>query len=88
MLRIDCSRDETGVVIKVSGRLDAAHLAELRRVLDHDAACHRQLDLADVSLVAREVIGYLRRCTGSGVVLVNCPGYILEWIAAEDDAGA
>jgi hypothetical protein len=89
MLRIECTRsgghDDAVVVIKVSGRLDAEHLAELQRVLDQDIAHRRQLDLAEVSLVEREVIGYLRRCLADGIALVSAPAYILEWIAAEEE---
>jgi hypothetical protein len=89
MLRIERTRigthDDAFVLFTVSGRLDAEHLRELQRVLDQDAGLRRQLDLADVSLVEREVIGYLRRCTGDGIQLVNCPIYIIEWIAAEGD---
>jgi len=89
MLRIDCTHsgghDDAVVVIRVSGRLDGEHLAELQRVLDQEAVHRRQLDLVEVSLVEREVIGFLRRCRADGIALVSAPAYILEWIAAEDE---
>ena len=89
MLRIERTRngpdDDAFVLFRVSGRLDTEHLGELQRVLDQDAGLRRQLDLADVSLVEREVIAYLRRYVADGIELVSCPVYILEWIAAEAD---
>ena len=41
------------------------------------------LDLADVTLVNREAIGFLAGVEAAGATLVNCPEYVRSWIDAE-----
>jgi anti-anti-sigma regulatory factor len=85
MLKIQ--RSENGdVVFTVSGRLDAESAANLSVMLAAEPAGRRLvLDLKDVTLVDREAVRILRACEGDGISLRNCPPYIREWIAREDD---
>jgi hypothetical protein len=41
------------------------------------------LDLADVTLVNRDAIGFLAGVEAAGATLVNCPEYVRSWIEAE-----
>jgi hypothetical protein len=43
----------------------------------------RKEDLADVTLVNREAIGFLSGVEAAGATLVNCPEYVRRWIEAE-----
>ena len=43
------------------------------------------LDLKDVVLVDRDVVRFLRAREGNGIALRNCPPYIREWIAREEE---
>ena len=81
MFKIQRSADENFVVFTLSGRITSSDFTELQRLLDSES--HDQsllLDLKEVKLVDREVIGFLASCEVKGVKLVNCPPYIREWI--------
>jgi hypothetical protein len=39
------------------------------------------LDLAEVTLVEREVVRFLAACDVKGIGLRNCPGFIREWMS-------
>jgi hypothetical protein len=43
------------------------------------------LDLKDVVLVDREIVRFLRGCEGDGIALRNCPRFVREWIAREEE---
>ncbi len=43
------------------------------------------LDLKDVSVVDREVVGFFVRCEADGVRLEHCASYIREWMDREKD---
>jgi anti-anti-sigma regulatory factor len=74
------------VVLTLSGRLDAASLSELAAVLDAEPAGQAVvLDLKDVVLVDREAVRFLRVRERGGIALRNCPPYIREWIAREEE---
>lgn len=83
MLRIQ--RTANGeVVFKLSGRLDAENLAELKAQFGSEAKGLRiVLDLKDLTLVDRGAVDFLERCESDGVRLMNCPPYVREWIARE-----
>jgi anti-anti-sigma regulatory factor len=86
VLRID--RSANGEVrLTITGHVDAAHVAELQRLVDAESAGHRPivLDLKDVKLVDREAVGFFVRCEASGIRLDNCPAYLREWIGHEVD---
>jgi hypothetical protein len=87
MLKIERSTDGEGARFAISGRIEAAHIAELQRLVDEEQAVHRPvvLDLGDVTLVDPEVVSFFERCETNGVRLENCPAYVREWIAMTRD---
>jgi hypothetical protein len=73
-------------VFVLSGRIEAGAIAELRRLFELRTDYHHiVLDLKDVSLVDRDVMGFLARCEADGVKLENCTPYIREWMEREKD---
>ena len=73
-------------VFTVSGRLDATNVSELSALLAAEPAGGTPvLDLKDVVLVDRDVVRFLRAGEKDGIVLRNCPPYIREWIAREEE---
>jgi anti-anti-sigma regulatory factor len=73
-------------VFILSSRIEAAAIAELRRFLELQTDYRNiVIDLKDVSLVGRDVLGFLARCEVDGVKIENCPRYIREWIEREKD---
>ena len=85
MLRIQ--REANGeVVLKISGRLDAESLAELKKLIESDETDRRiVLDLRELTLVDQGAVRFLRQCESNGIELKNCPPYIFEWIARQRD---
>ena len=74
------------VVLTLSGNLVADNVGELSAVLAGEPSGRRVvLDLKDVVLVDRETVQFLRAGERDGIALRNCPPYIREWIAREDD---
>ena len=86
-LRIERSTNARGVTFILSGDMDSAHVTELETLMA--AVLNRLvvLDLADVTLVNREAIGFLAGVEASGGTLVNCPEYVRSWIDAEQGDG-
>jgi anti-anti-sigma regulatory factor len=83
MFRIQRSDGES-VVFTLSGRIKAAGLAELQKLLECEAGDRNLvLDLKEVRLVDRDVVSFLVGCEARGVKLANCPAYIREWIEQE-----
>jgi hypothetical protein len=82
MLRIQRWARDDLVGFTLSGRIEASHVADLEALLtgEGDAVV---LDLADVTLVAPEVVRFLAHCEGSGVTLQQCPTYIRVWITQQ-----
>jgi len=83
MLKIQ--RSSNGQVIFIlSGEMEEEQIAGLEALINSEAKGHRiVLDLKEVTLVAREAIGFLVRCERDGVVLKNCATYVREWIARQ-----
>ena len=74
------------VVFTVSGRLDADNVSELSTLLAEESPDRALvLDLKDVVLVDRDAIRFLGARERKGILLRNCPPYIREWIAREDE---
>jgi len=72
------------VVLKVSGRIEAENLADLKMSLQSETDGRRiVLDLRDLTLVDRDAVTYLAKCETEGVKVIDCPAYIREWIARE-----
>jgi anti-anti-sigma regulatory factor len=81
MLKIQrtISGDET--VFKLSGRVDAKNVAELKVLFGSEAKGRCLiLDLQDLTLVDGEAVRFLERSESSGIKVVNCPLYVREWI--------
>ena len=83
MLKILRTVDGSSIVFVLSGRIEAEHLAELRRLLDAEDV-GRALDLKEVTLVDRDTIRFLAGCEADGVELRNCPPYIRNWIGSQE----
>jgi anti-anti-sigma regulatory factor len=80
MLRIrERSDGENSVTFSLSGRIEAQHVDELRRMIEAE---HRKisLDLEEVKLVASDAVGFLSSCDARGIELRNCPPYVHQWI--------
>ena len=74
------------VVLTLSGRLGADNVSELSALLAAEPAGRAVvLDLKDVVLVDRDIVRFLRAREHDGIVLRNCPPYIREWIAREEE---
>jgi hypothetical protein len=86
MLKITRAANEE-VAIKLSGRMGAENLGELEKLISAEADGRRIiLDLKDLRLVDQDAVNFLRRCEGRSIQLKNCPAYIREWIAGEQNA--
>jgi len=73
-------------VLRVSGRIDAEHVSELRAcLLRCGPRCGPNvvLDLDEVQLVDVAVVRLLARCEAEGMELRNCSRYIREWMGRE-----
>jgi len=87
MLRLQRSTNGE-VVVRVSGRLNAENLGDLKAQLQPDAEGRRIiLDLKDLTLVDRDAVRFLERCEADSIKLKNCPAYIREWIGGERTQG-
>ncbi len=74
------------VVFVLSGRLGADSVTELSTLLAAEPPGRTLvLDLKGVVLVDREIVRFLRDRESVGTTLRNCPPYIREWIAREED---
>jgi anti-anti-sigma regulatory factor len=81
--RIERSTNARGVTFILSGDMDSAHVIELETLMAAASNGPVFLDLADVTLVNREAIGFLAGVEAAGATLVNCPEYVRSWIDAE-----
>ena len=80
MLRIQRSANGR-VVFKLSGRIEAEDVKELRELLALETAGQQLvLDLRDVTLVNQDAVTFLSSCEADSIKLDNCPAYIREWI--------
>jgi hypothetical protein len=87
MLRI--TWDTNGeIVFKVSGRLDAQSVGDLKALFSSEANGRRiVLNLLELTLVDRDAVRFLEGCEADGIELRNCPTYIREWITRERQCG-
>jgi hypothetical protein len=84
--RIERSSAESKPILRISGRVEADRLEELKRLIG-PLSQPAVLDLQELKLVDRDVVAYLRLCEADGIELRNCPLYIREWILAENANG-
>jgi anti-anti-sigma regulatory factor len=85
MLRIQ--REANGrVVLRISGRLDAEDLPELKKLIQSEGESRPiVLDLRELTLVNQEAVRFLEQCDSNGIELENCAPYICEWIERQRD---
>jgi hypothetical protein len=84
MWKVQRTNDGDLIVLLMSGRIEAQHLAELREVLVVETGDQEfALDIREVRLVDQDAITFLADCEANGVHLRNCPPYIREWIARD-----
>jgi hypothetical protein len=86
MLRIEKVTGGRSTVLKLSGRIDEEHLAELHSEIGKSGDAPK-LDLGDVCLVDRSSVRFLIQCESQGIELLNCPLYIQEWMSRERQQG-
>ena len=83
MLRIQRSANGR-VVFRLSGRIEAEDLKELRGLLALETAGQQLvLDLKDVILVNQDAVTFLSSCEADSIKLENCPAYVREWMERE-----
>lgn len=80
----------TSVVLRLSGRIDDAHVEALRELTEKEKTTKGGLaiDLTEVTLVSREAIEVLTLAEANGIEFRNCPAYIREWVSRERERGA
>ena len=86
MLKIEVtSETPTDVRFQLSGKLSAAHLAELAKLLDDATRSGRSfgLDLEAVTLADRDVVAFFACGAGRDVRMERCPRFLSEWIRRE-----
>lgn len=80
MLKIRRSEDHGVAIFAVSGRIEEADLPELGKLLEGETAPKIVLDLEEIKIVSRQVVGFLTACEAQGIGLKNCPEYVREWM--------
>jgi predicted metal-binding protein len=82
--RIETAARGRVTVFTLCGRIEKHAIAELRRLFELQTDYHDiVLDLKDVSVIDRDVMGFFISCEADGVKLENCPPYIREWMERE-----
>jgi hypothetical protein len=81
MWKIERAVEDGIVVFKVSGRMQGELLAELEKAF----ACETKnpavaVDMQGVRLADQDTVRFLAMYEAQGVQLLNCPGYVREWI--------
>jgi hypothetical protein len=83
-LKIEKYSDEYSTTIRLIGRMQAEHLAEVETQIK-ESRSKIVLDLEELNLVDVEAVRFLGSCEVAGVALVNCSPYIRDWIGKESD---
>jgi len=81
--RIYRSSTPDAIVFALSGDIDLEHAARLQELLANETDGRVTLDLKDVTLVDRAAVQFLADVEATGIRIINCPGYVRSWIAAE-----
>jgi hypothetical protein len=81
-LRIEKCSEGARTIFKVSGRIGAQNLEELKRELRGQNG-HTSIDLEHVTLVDVDGVRFLGDCVTDGMELLHCSPYISEWIDRE-----
>ena len=83
-LKIEKRTQRGWTVFALSGRLQAEHVAELKRLIDFpDPDSNIVVDLKEVRLADRAAVRFLAHCALEGIQIENCPAYIRDWMEKE-----
>jgi hypothetical protein len=83
-LKIETYSDGPSTKIRLIGRMQAEHLAELEKQI-RESGSKIVIDLEEVNLVDVPVVRFLGVCEAQGITLLNCSPYIRDWIGKERD---
>jgi FlaA1/EpsC-like NDP-sugar epimerase len=83
-LKIERHSEGPSTTIRLIGRVQAEHLAELEQQI-RESGSKIALDLEEVNLVDVQVVRFLGAREAQGVSLLNCSPYIRDWIGKERD---
>jgi hypothetical protein len=73
-----------GVVLSLSGRIEAEDMPELDRLVSMETGSQPiAFDLQNITIADRDAVKFLERCEAKGIELRNCPAYIRDWIETE-----
>ena len=86
MLRIEKESDGQTTILRLVGRIQSVNIGNIRAQMD-DENVRILMDLGEVTLVNVEVVRFLSDCEDEGIILLNCPPYIREWILRERAEG-
>jgi len=86
MLKIEINRSGSAMTIRLIGRIQAEHVAELERLVSHGGS-DVSLDMEEVRLVDAEVVRFLASCATGGARVLHCAPYITQWIARQQEVG-
>jgi hypothetical protein len=84
VLKIERNSLGKGVILLLSGRMQAEHLESVKTEMVGIAEII--LDLENVNRVDREAVCFLANCEANGATLRHCSPYIRNWINKERDA--
>jgi hypothetical protein len=86
MLRIEKESDGHTTMLRIAGRIQSVNIGNIRAQIDDENA-RILMDLGEVTLVNVEAVRFLSNCEDEGIVLLDCPPYIREWILRERAEG-
>jgi anti-anti-sigma regulatory factor len=81
-LRIEAASDGTTITLRLIGRIEAEHLADLEAQVRREQL-RLVLDFEEVTLVDLTIVGFLIACEAQGIELRNCAPYIRAWMNGE-----
>ena len=82
-LRIEKAADRQRTIIRLSGRLQSAHIDELKKYIN-EVQAPKALDLESVTLVDVKVVRFFDACEKDDIALLKCSPYIREWMIREN----
>jgi len=83
-LKIERRVQRGSTVFVLSGRLQAEHVAELKRLFGvAEPDSNIVVDLKEVRLADRAAVRFLADCALEGIQIENCPAYIRDWMEKE-----
>lgn len=85
MFKIEKVAEGDTTVLRLVGRINAGHLAELSKLIA-DTEPTVEVDLSEVTLVDVDVIRFLGDQERRGLHVLKCSRYVREWIQREETA--